>query len=221
MAARRDALTGRPTTSAETPNPFERVSSVRRRIDSAGCGGPVGMAARWDGLAGQPTSSAERPTRFNGFRLLAAELMRRAGAWGRGWRRGGKCWRRDDPQAAPNAQPVSTGFGCQPPNQFGGLGRADGDGGAVGGVDGTTHEQRRMPNPFQRVSAVRRRIDSAGCGVRTGMAARWETLTGRPTSRAEGPTRFNGFRLSAAELIRRAAAWGWGWRRGWRRGWRS
>jgi len=40
-------------------------------------------------------------------------------------------------------------------------------------------------------------------GVLAGMAARGEALAGRPTSSAEGPTRFNGFRLSAAELIRR------------------
>ena len=72
-----------------------------------------------------------------------------------------------------------------------------------------------MPNPFQRVSVARRRIDAAGWGVGAGMATRREKLAGQPTTSAERPTRFNGFRLSDAELIRRAGAWGWGWRRGW------
>ena len=76
-----------------------------------------------------------------------------------------------------------------------------------------THEQRRMPNPFQRVSAIRRRIDAAGWGVGAGMAARREALTGQPTASAECPARFNGFRLSDAELIRRAAACRRRWRR--------
>ena len=92
----------------------------------------------------------------------------------------------------------------QPRNRGEDLRCAGGDIGAVGSVGGTTHDQRRRPNPFQRVSAIRRRIDAAGCGVGAGMAARWETLTGRPTRSAECPTRFNGFRLSDAELMRRA-----------------
>ena len=92
---------------------------------------------------------------------------------------------RGDTRTAPNAPPVSTDCPSQPqtPNGFGGrpwplwtlrpdqpcnrgedLRCAGGDGGAVGGVDGTTHEQRQTPIPFQRKSRPSRKhqIDSAG-----------------------------------------------------------
>jgi hypothetical protein len=51
----------------------------------------------------------------------------------------------------------------QPRNRGEDLRCAGRDGGAVGSIDGATHEQRRMPNPFQRIArpSRRHRIDSA------------------------------------------------------------
>jgi hypothetical protein len=126
----------------EAPNPFQRISCARRRIDSAGYAMLAGMAARLEALTGRPTTSAECPTRFNGFPVPVAdtELTQRT-PW-----------------------PMSALRPDQPRSRGEELRRAVGDGGAVGDVDGTTHEQHRTPNPFQRIArpSRRRRIDSAG-----------------------------------------------------------
>jgi hypothetical protein len=111
----------------------------------------AGMAARWETLTGQRTSSAEGPTHFNGFPVPVAdtELIRRT-PW--------PVWdlRPDQPRTGGED-----------------LRRAGGDCGAVGDVGGTTHEQRRMPNPFQRVSrpSRRHRIGSTDALAGVGLAA--------------------------------------------------
>jgi hypothetical protein len=141
MAARWETLTGRPTSSAECPThfsglivPFADTELIQRtpgRCGTCGLTGPAtgektfavlaGIAARWETLAGRFTTSAECPTRFNGISVPDADTE----------------WIRRSPWPVWDLRPDQ-------PHNWEDLRCAGEDGGAVGGVDGATHEQRRM-----------------------------------------------------------------------------
>ena len=111
----------------------------------------AGTAARVEMLTGTTHEQRRMPNPFQRISVPAADTE----------------WIRRTPWTVWTLRPD------QPRNRGEDLRRAGGDGGAVGDVDGVTHEQRRMPTPYQRIfrPSRRHRIDSADALAGVDLAA--------------------------------------------------